>query len=193
MGGRKQGFKLTKPGIHIIGEGITEQYYFTHLKNIFNFTCTIRPRFFCNTSIKDIGNRIKELQKGDITVICIFDADVSKRNEKENERLKVLQIKYSKNKNVIFCDSLPSIEYWFLIHFKDTCPDFLNSKQVEKQLKKFITDYDKTEAFLKNEKWVRDMSLINGTLQIACQRAKSYTSKKLSYSNIYKGIDALMS
>ena len=29
--------------------------------------------------------------------------------------------KYENNANVILCDSLQSIEYWFLLHFEDTC------------------------------------------------------------------------
>ena len=35
MGGRKQKMRKPKPGIYIVGEGITEQYYFAHIKKIF--------------------------------------------------------------------------------------------------------------------------------------------------------------
>lgn len=33
----------------------------------------------------------------------------------------IVQKKYENNANVILCDSLQSIEYWFLLHFEDTC------------------------------------------------------------------------
>ena len=191
MGGRKQKFKQPNSGLYILGEGITEQFYFSHLKQIYHFTCTIRPRFFCNTCITDLENRIKELLRGDIFIICVYDADISRQKNKENQRIQRVKLKYSKNKNVIFCDSLPSIEYWFLLHYKDTCPHFESSKAVEKDLKKYITEYEKTENFLKNEKWVRDMSLNAGSIKKACQRAQKYENSDAAYSNIYKSINRL--
>jgi hypothetical protein len=39
MGGRKQKMKEPKSGIYIIGEGITEQYYFSHIKRMLGFNC----------------------------------------------------------------------------------------------------------------------------------------------------------
>jgi hypothetical protein len=35
MGGRKQKIREPKSGIYIVGEGITEQYYFSHIKKIY--------------------------------------------------------------------------------------------------------------------------------------------------------------
>ena len=80
---------------------------------------------------------------------------------------------------------------WFLIHYKDTCPHFTTSKEAEKELNKFITDYEKTETFLKNEKWVKEMSLNNDNFQKARQRAERYSIGSASYSNIYKAISKL--
>lgn len=34
-----------KSGIYIVGEGITEQYYFSHIKILLGIHCTIKPRF----------------------------------------------------------------------------------------------------------------------------------------------------
>jgi hypothetical protein len=191
MGGRRQKFKAIKPGIYILGEGLTERYYFSHLKRIFNFKCTVGPRFFFNTCVADFESRIRELLRGDILIICVFDADVSERDIKENQRFQNLRKKYSRNKNVLICDSFPSIEYWFLIHFKDTCPHFENSSQVLTELKKHMSKYKRTEAFLENEKWVRDMSINFGSIESARQRAEKYRTRKASYSNIYKAINKL--
>ena len=154
MSGRRQKFKQPSAGVYILGEGLTEQFYFTHLKAIFHYACTIRPRFFCNTCIDDIGSRIAELIRSDIHIICVFDADVSRRNTKENKKLAQLRLKYSKNKNVLFAESLPSIEYWFLLHFQDTCKGYNNSKEVERDVIAYLEGYEKTERYLKNEKWV---------------------------------------
>lgn len=189
--GRRQKFKLPSPGIYILGEGITEQFYFTHLKEIFNFTCTIRPRFFCNTCIDDIQSRIAELIRSDIHIICVFDADVSQRNAKENEKLTRLKHKYLKNKNVLFAESLPSIEYWFLLHFVDTCKGYNNSREVMRELSAYLAGYEKSERYLKNEKWVRDLSVSDGDLNQAILRAKKYDNSHPSFSNLYSAIEKL--
>lgn len=46
--------------------------------------------------------------------IVVFDTDVSAWDDKEKERLQRLIRTYSNNKRVILCDSMPSIEFWFL-------------------------------------------------------------------------------
>ncbi len=152
MGGRKQKIREPKPGIYIVGEGITEQYYFSHIKKLYGFHCTIKPRFFGNTSISEMKKKIEELLQGDIFVICVFDADVSAHNESERKKLEQLQNKYRKNKNLLFCNSLPSIEYWFLLHHEHTNRYFKDAKAAEIALKKYIKDYEKTAQFLEKEK-----------------------------------------
>lgn len=193
MSGRKQKFKPLKPGTYILGEGITEKFYFEHLKSIYKLRITISPRFFCNTCFTDMAKKVGELLQADITIICVFDADNSNRSLKEKSALKKLKTDYSDSKNVIICDSMPSIEYWFLLHFKDTCPVFQNSKEVEKDLKKFINDYKKTESFLKKERWVKDMSQEKGSLINARKYAVKYKKSQTSYTNVYKGIAKLFS
>jgi len=190
MGGRKQKTRELNSGICIIGEGITEHYYFYHLKNILKIKCQIKPRLFCNTSISDIGKTIIRLLKERLIIICVFDADVSKYNTKERERLEALKSKYKDNKNVIICDSYPAIEYWFLIHYKDTCPN-CTSKQMENLLKKDIPDYDKKETFLKKEKWVRDMLPKLSTAMKKAEKDRLMNAGSAPYSNIDKAIEKL--
>ncbi len=188
MGGRRQKFRPLKPGIIILGEGLTEHHYFRHLKALFNYQYSIKPRLFCNTCADDFEKRIEEYLQGDITIICVFDADVSERNREEGRKYTRLREKYANNANVIICDNLPSIEFWFLIHFKDTCRHFASSEQAIVLLKKFIANYEKTEDFLKNLKWVRDMSMDVGSLESARSRAARYGMQNPSYSNLHKAL-----
>jgi hypothetical protein len=190
MGGRKQKFREAKSGIYIIGEGITEQYYFLHVKKLFGFRCTIKPRFFGNTSIAGMKTKIEELLRGDIFVICVFDLDVSMHNESERRKLELLQNKYRKNKNLLFCNSFPSIEYWFLLHHENTNRHFKDSKAVETALRKYINNYEKTAQFLEKEKWVYNLCAEN-KLKQAVERAKITTDKGKSWSNIWKAIEIL--
>lgn len=190
MGGRKQKIREPKSGIYVVGEGITEQYYFSHIKKIFGFHCTIKPRFFGNTSVAEMKKKIEELLRGDIFIICVFDADVAAHNESERKKLEQLQNKFQKNKNLLFCTSLPSIEYWFLLHHEHTNRHFRDAKAAETALKKYISDYEKTVQFLEKEKWVHNLCYEN-KLKQAIERAKTITDKGESWSNIWKAIEIL--
>lgn len=78
---------VTRQVIHIVGEGLTELFYFSHLKKIFGYRYSISPRLFENNSIEKIEKKIKELLDEDIFVICVFDADVSRRSDAENKKM----------------------------------------------------------------------------------------------------------
>ena len=190
MGGRKQKIREPKPGIYIVGEGITEQYYFAHIKRILGYQCTIKPRFFGNTNIAEMRKKIEELLHDDIFVICVFDADVSTHNESERRKLSQLKNRYRNNKNLILCDSLPSIEFWFMLHYLDTNRQFIDSNEAESLLKRYIPTYEKTASFLEKEKWVRDLSSAN-KLNQAIERSKRFESEQGSYSNVYRAFDVL--
>jgi len=176
--------------IIIIGEGLTEQFYFKHLRSLFNLRYTIKPYFFGTTSLKEMDSKISEVIECCGIAVCVFDADVSERNDAEKKKLDQLRKKYGKKENVVFCDSLPSIEYWFLLHFCNTNKFFKDSKAVEHELVKFITQYDKSRDFLENEKWVADLCK-DRKLELAHERAQFFSNKEGSYSNIYKIFERL--
>lgn len=178
--------------IVIIGEGYTEQFYFKHLRSLNNYQYTIKPYFFGTTSLKEMDSKICKVIEGGGIAVCVFDADVSERNEVEKKKLEQLRKKYGKKKNVILCDSLPSIEYWFLLHYCNTNKYFKDSKSVERVLRKFITQYEKKKDFLEKENWVTNLCA-EGKMEIAQQRAESFSNKTGSYSNIYKIFKRLIS
>ncbi len=174
----------------IIGAGLTEQWYFTHLRDLFNLRIKIRPRFFGREDIETLKKRIeKVLHEGGSTIV-VFDADVSMQNEKENRRLQEMKAKYTNNIQVVLCDSLPSIEYWFLLHYQETNRFFKDSSAVVKELQKYIQGFSKNEKFLENNKWVSDMSG-DKRLERASQRAKKFGINGESYSNVWKAIERI--
>ncbi|HHT52536.1 MAG TPA: RloB domain-containing protein [Bacteroidales bacterium] len=181
----KKSRRLRSSPIVIIGEGLTEQYYFSHLRSLYNFHYTIKPYYFGTTSLKDMDRKAGEVIAGGGVAVCVFDADISERDETEKKKLEQLRKKYEKEKNIIFCDSLPSIEFWFLLHYCNTNRHFKDSKSVEKGLRKFIVQYEKKKVFLEKEKWVVDLCA-EEKMELAQQRAKLFSKEKGSYSNIYK-------
>lgn len=187
MSGRRRSQKKLKNGIYIVGEGITEQYYFLHLKKIKQYNCIVKPRLFRNTSIDEMEKAVDQLLLADAIAICVFDADVARRNEKEKIKLISFKKKFNRNKNVLICDSFPSIEFWFLLHFLKSCKHFQNSGAVEKELQKFITNYKKTGQFLEQTNWVENLI---PKMETAIENAKK-CSEDLSYSNIFKAISKI--
>ena len=169
----------------IIGAGITERWYFSHMQSLYDLKVKIRPRYFGNESIFTLEKLIKQVLDNEGLAIVVFDTDVSTWNESDNKKLSALRQKYSKHKRVILCESMPSIEFWFLIHFINTNRFFGTSKSVIAELVKFIPKFDKNESFLSNKKWVDDMCQ-DGRLINACRRAKQLGSEGESYSNLWK-------
>jgi hypothetical protein len=82
------------PVITLIGEGITEQFYFRHIRSLFNFRFVIKPYYFGVTSLHEMDRKIAEVLSGGGTAVCVFDADVAGRNEAERKKLDNLFRKY---------------------------------------------------------------------------------------------------
>lgn len=187
---RKVNTKQQKPPIPtIIGAGITEQCYFTHLQKIFGYRVKVKPRFFGQEDIFQLTKKVESVIKEGGIAIAVFDADVASWDEKERRKLEEFRKKYAKNDKVVICDSLPSIEYWFLLHFADIYRLFPTSDSVCKELKKFIDDYDKTEQYLERDKWIRQLCQY-GSMDAAIKRAgaclenQSYTNLPLAFAKI---------
>ena len=189
MARKNKGTKNQRKSIYVVGEGITEQYYFQHLKRIKGYICMVKPRLFGNTNIFEMEKKITELLAEDADVICVFDADVSKRNQIENERLTNLKNRYATNDKVVICDSLQCIEYWFILHYEDICPVHNNGADTVRRLKRHISDYSKSEQYLGKSQWVERMNT-GENLTSACQRAERHEAG-LSYTKLYKAINRL--
>ena len=174
----------------IIGAGITEKWYFTHLQAKYRVRMKIRPRFFGKETVFTLEKKLTEVLKNGGRAIVVFDADVSTWNKAEKERLETMKSKYAKNNRVLLCDSMPSIEYWFLLHYVNTNRHFGTSKAVIMELVKHIKEFDKNETFLKNQKWVDDMSA-DGRLESAAQRAVAFGTSGESYTNVWKAMQEL--
>lgn len=182
--------KQQKRSVTILGEGLTEQYYFTHIRTLFGFHYTIKPYYFSVTSLAEMDKKITEAIADGGFAIAVFDADVSSRNEVEKMKLESIRKKYAKKKNVILCDSMTSIEYWFLLHFENTNRHFKDSAATEQELKKYITDYEKKVKFLQNIKWVSELCA-DEKLETAINRAKVFDHSGEAYSDVYKAFELL--
>lgn len=179
-----------KHAVTILGEGITEQHYFTHIRTLFGYNYTIKPYYFSVTSLTEMDKKIAEAITDGGYAIAVFDADVANRNDVEKKKLESIRRKYANKNNVLLCDSLTSIEYWFLLHFDNTNRYFKDSSATESELRKYIPDYEKKSKFLQNTQWVKDLCS-ESKLKLAQERAKLFGQNGEYYTNLYKAFEFL--
>lgn len=182
--------KLKSPTITIIGEGATERYYFTHLKRLNSYNYICKPRNFTEQSLEEMQRQIEKVIVDDGIAVCVFDADVSRIHPAEKAKLDNMRRKYAENPSVILCDSMPSIEFWFLLHYLKTNRYFATSEDVIKVLQKHIPTFSKQQSFLSKESWVTEL-LKDEKMKTAIANAVSIGEGGESYSHLHKLFDML--
>ena len=198
----------------ISGGENTERYYFQHINDITEYKVNIKPKYFGDeSSYTDIfPKRIKEILSvnNDAKIFCVFDWDTiyeHKTNLKKHQAFEQQIQEEISNGTVVLCPSMPSIEYWFLLHFIDdskllkSCnralkvldpylkPYFIHK---EKSLKKLL----KSEKYLKDATWVK-LLCADGKLSKAIEIAEKNIDiaidnmelEKQSYSYVYKAFN----
>lgn len=141
----------------VLGDGITEQWYLFHLKEWKTYKYKISPSLFANVGIE----KAKEIIDGlladgydQVTFLTDYDTIVSQGKKDDFERL----IKeYGSKEDVLICETMPAIELWFLLHFTYTTREFVNAIQVERELKRYLPEYEKRKSFLEKKDWFEVM------------------------------------
>ncbi len=179
--------ELKRSRITVIGEGLTERWYFEHLRTLKGYRYDCKPRFFVHQSFEEMGKLVDWVIQGGGIAVCVCDADITRTNEERKKKFHEMKVRFAKDDRVFFCESMPSIEFWFLIHYMNTSRYFKDSEAVVRVLRKFIPHYDKTGSFLEKISWVGDMCAA-GRVESACERAALLGPEDESYSEIYRAI-----
>ncbi len=88
---------------------------------------------------------------------------------------------------------MPSIEYWFLLHYENTNRYLRTSDDAINALKKYIPQFEKKENFLKHKSWVDEL-IADCKMDVAMQRAEKFGRKGGgSYTDVWKGMKKLRS
>ena len=187
--GRPQGNRPLHPSI--VGEGATEKWYCRHLKTKYNLPFVIKDENFVNGHFNELISRIEHiLSEAGGPVICIYDADIALNNPSNEKALNNLREEYKKNKEVTLCESMPSIEYWFILHFKLLTRLISSKQEAIKELKHHLKGYATTLKYLQNQAWVDDLCK-GQQLQQAISRAHqaNLQAGDHSYTQVYKAIE----
>ena len=195
----------------ISGGTNTERYYFTHINDKTKYKFNIRPRYFGDESnyTEAFPKRILEVlgTNDNAKIFCVFDWDTVYDNEANLKKHEAFESQFKAeiaNGSLTLCPSMPSIEYWFLLHFEDYTKFLKNYGKVASVLGKYIKacfidpskplkKLLKKEENLNDSTWVENLCA-DGKLDLAIERAEknitdaleSGTLEKQSYSFVYK-------
>ena len=89
--------KLKSPTITIIGEGMTERYYFTHLKRLKGYNYVCKPRNFTEQSFDEMQKQIDRVLNDHGIAVCVFDLDVTRTKAADKAKYEEMVRKYSGN------------------------------------------------------------------------------------------------
>ena len=168
----------------VIGEGITEKYYFRSLLDIL----TIRPRYeqVKPYNKKELEAAINRYAKdGYTTIHCLIDMDTKVRHPKTMEDYRKLKQKYDRkrvrktNCEVRFYESFPSIEQFFYFYFESS-----TAQQTNDGLKSWLKHkcgYDTSDKYLRPHSLNGVFTKNGGCLKNAITNAKK--SVKLREDN----------
>lgn len=193
----KQGNKRVRKSIAIIGEGLTEYRYVDDLRTTERYRFSLVPGIPKHPDVEDIVKLAKErVRAGYDYVLCLIDMDVIEGN---HEKMQLYRALKRDNPEIIFVESSPCTEYWFLMHFMPgpSSKEYANYDAVAQELRKHISNYDKTEAFFNKTHIYRELKE-KGDMAKAIELSRELEELRekepevyKSYSQMYKLFDII--
>ena len=189
--------RRVRKSIAIIGEGLTEYRYVDDLRTTERYRFSLVPGIPKHPDIEDIVRLAQErVSAGYDYVLCLIDMDVIEGNHDKMEHYRALK---NDNPQIIFVESSPCTEYWFLMHFMPgpSSKEYANYDAVAQELKKHIPNYDKTEAFFNKTHIYRELKE-KGDMERAIGLSRDLDELRTkepevykSYSQMYKLFDII--
>lgn len=189
----------------ILGEGLTEFFYFKSLCDVFK-RFTIKPDYPKHTSIKELELKIADgVAMGYSHIFCIIDMD-TKNEEPERSQYQKLKAKYAKPidkpKKGIYCkveffETHRCTELFFLYYFRYTSRPYEEQESLLKDLNKCV-EYRKTIDFFIKSKGLHGYFERNGGSLIAAiananrsMEEKKVSGREYTYSELGRLIGTL--
>lgn len=200
---REKRYKETRKSYAIVGEGITEFFYFDGFRNsekelLKRHNITLKPDKPKHPDYSDIIAKAKSLLTKEFDVVfCLIDMDYINADNTRKQaysKEKVACVKAYKNA-IYFVESNPAFEFWLLLHFICTDRQFRNCSEVIAELKKEgrIESYEKSiEYFTKNNLYAQ----LREKLETAVSNARGLSSDANNlhtpYSRVFEVFKELM-
>lgn len=190
--------RKARKSIAIIGEGLTEYRYIDDMRTTERYRFSLVPGIPKHSDLDDIVRLAQDrLKAGFDYVLCLIDMDVIEGSHDKMEHYKALK---SENPDIIFVESSPCTEYWFLMHYMPgpSSKEYADYDAVAQALKRHIPNYDKTEAFFNKTHIYRELKekgdmarAIEISWELESLRTKEPEVYR-SYSQMYKLFDVIV-
>lgn len=147
----------SKPTFAVVVDGDCEVWYLQMLKrNERSIVVNIEPKIPQRKRLSEQYENVIKLSEENTKVFWIIDFDVivSETKSAKVGSKTALQsfLEYrntiaEKHKNIVIIVNNPCLEFWLLLHFEATSKYFDTCEGAEKQLKKCLNDYEKTQKY----------------------------------------------
>jgi len=147
----------SKPTFAVVVDGDCEVWYLQMLKrNETSIVVNIEPKIPQRKRLSEQYENVIKLSEEYTKVFWVIDFDVIEsetKNAKAGSKTATQSFIAYKNtiaekyKNIIIIVNNPCLEFWLLLHFEATSKYFHTCKGAEKQLKKYLKDYEKTQKY----------------------------------------------
>lgn len=197
--------KKIKDSIAVIGEGLTEYYYFNSLKDDLR-QINIKPSYPKHSTGLDYLEREidKAIDAGYSLIICVIDMDNKKKGDEKDRynkfKNRLQGVHYTKKPRIKyeirFIENERCTEIFFLFYFASISRCFQNQPELLKALNKRCA-YEKTEEFFKKHSLHQYFEKSGGDFKKALRNAaksikeKEETGRNYTYSQMAELFEAL--
>ena len=180
-----------KKSIAIIGEGETEWWYFETLRIACRYKFKVAPDFPQHSDIPHMAKLAEDYVRRETDyVVCLVDMD--RLLQLPTEMATYQKLKKKSSSNVIWIETNPCTEFWFLLHFlpQISTKHYETSEDVLLDLKRYMPGYEKTARYFRKNNLYKYLTE-NGDLQRAIgyaeklsRRSKANPEDRMAYSQM---------
>lgn len=186
--------------IAIIGEGETEWFYFDTLRIACRYPFKLAPDFPQHSDIPHMAKMAEEKVKAEYDyVVCLVDMDRLLQHPKELETYK--QIKKKSSENILWVETNPCTEFWFLLHFMPqlSMRHYQTYEDLLPELQRYMPGYEKTIRYFRRNNLYTYLTT-NGDINRAIDYSKELSrlseatpEDKIAYSQIHEVFELIAS
>ena len=189
-----------KKSIAIIGEGETEWWYFETLRIACRYKFKVAPDFPQHSDIPHMAKLAADYVKRETDyVVCLVDMDRLLRLPKEMATYQ--QLKKSSSRNVIWIETNPCTEFWFLLHFLPqlSTKHYETYEDVLPDLQRYMPGYEKTARYFRKNNLYKyltehgDMQRAIGYAEELTRLSEATPEDKLAYSQMHRVFELIAS
>lgn len=189
-----------KKSIAIIGEGETEWWYFETLRISCRYKFKVAPDFPQHSDIPHMAKLAADYVKRETDyVVCLVDMDRLLRLPKEMATYQ--QLKKSSSRNVIWIETNPCTEFWFLLHFLPqlSTKHYETYEDVLPDLQRYMPGYEKTARYFRKNNLYKyltehgDMQRAIGYAEDLTRLSEATPEDKLAYSQMHRVFELIAS